>query len=139
MKQTTINQRIKTLIHTLELKDIDFARKVNIKPKTINLYTDSNTNPSAGKLRLICEAYPKLNPVWLLLGKGEMWLASESENLVNELKENYNSSIIREKDKVEITQQLDILKDQLNNINEFHLSLAKSATDIIQTIENKLK
>ena len=60
VRGTDVAQRIATLIESLGMKTADFADKVGIQKSAVS------------------QAFPELNPDWLILGKGDMWRKVET-------------------------------------------------------------
>ncbi len=88
--EPTINQRI---------RDVEFFAKkegVSSFPKYIgvssgqygNVVGERKSKPGVGLIKAILRVFPTLNPRWLLLGEGSMWIGeNKEENTINEKKE----------------------------------------------------
>ena len=49
MSKTTINERLASLLHLLEINSIEFSRKTKINKGTISSYIASDTKPATDK------------------------------------------------------------------------------------------
>ena len=63
---------LRDLIHSLRIKDIEFAKRLEIKKQTLSNYVNGKSLPDWSILRDIVSAY-RVNPSWLLTGEGEMF------------------------------------------------------------------
>ncbi|MCA8830154.1 hypothetical protein [Hymenobacter pini] len=79
MSEGTINQRLRDLIKALGLNVRSFSIKYNLKEGTTRNYTDRNSLPNADYLSALLLSIENLNPAWLLLGRGEMFLDGAAE------------------------------------------------------------
>ncbi len=73
-------ERIEQIIQSKKLNNIEFSNKTQLSPSTLSHILSERTKPSLTILRNIVEAFPDLNPMWVLLGQGEMYLADEKAN-----------------------------------------------------------
>lgn len=72
--ETTINQRIKTLIDELDLNTNSFSVAIGLTNNvTIHRIINNGSNPSLYTIDAILKKYPQLSTSWLLKGEGEMW------------------------------------------------------------------
>jgi len=74
---------LRELIHSLRLKDIEFAQRCGIKKATLSNYVNGKSLPDWSTLREIVQIFG-INPVWLLTGEGEMFISGScqvSQNL----------------------------------------------------------
>lgn len=89
----SINQRIIDLENFANEKGISsFAKYIGIPPTTYsNIAGGRFSEPKHGVLAKILKAFPELNPMWLMLGEGEMWLEEKKPSTrdadLDELKE----------------------------------------------------
>jgi transcriptional regulator with XRE-family HTH domain len=65
-----IGKRIKELIHDLRLSQNEFAQKLNKFPQYISDIVNGKKNPGVDFLNQIIDAFPQVNPEWLLSDKG---------------------------------------------------------------------
>ena len=70
-------ERIEQIIQSKKLNNIEFSNKTLLSPSTLSHILSERTKPSLTILRNIVEAFPDLNPMWVLLGQGEMYLSDE--------------------------------------------------------------
>lgn len=71
-------ERIEQIILSKKLNNIEFSNKTLLSPSTLSHILSERTKPTLTILRNIVEAFPDLNPMWVLLGQGEMYLADEN-------------------------------------------------------------
>lgn len=74
----TVAQRIATLIESLGMKTADFADKVGIQKSAVSHLIGGRNKPSFEVIGSMLQAFPELNPDWLILGKGDMWRKVET-------------------------------------------------------------
>ena len=76
----SISQRVKALAE-LEDSKAKFAKKIGITPAGLSDMIKKDTGLRSSTIVAILKLYdnPKLNPSWLLLGEGEMWLEEPTE------------------------------------------------------------
>jgi len=63
---------LREIIHSLRLKDIEFAQQCGIKKATLSNYVNGKSFPDWQTLREIVRVFG-INPSWLLTGEGEMF------------------------------------------------------------------
>lgn len=68
-----LNNRIKELRKALGLNQAQFAEKLGLKQVTVSGYELGTRQPNEAVLLNICRSY-RVNPDWLRLGEGEMFL-----------------------------------------------------------------
>lgn len=78
VRGTDVAQRIATLIESLGMKTADFADKVGIQKSAVSHLIGGRNNPSFEVIGSMLQAFPELNPDWLILGKGDMWRKVET-------------------------------------------------------------
>lgn len=75
-----INQRIKFLLDTLKLSAREFSRVVGVADNnTQNYIAPRFAQPKADYLEKVLHHFESINPIWLLTGKGEPFLADKLE------------------------------------------------------------
>lgn len=72
--ETTVKERLKEFISTLGISEREFCRRVGVGSAFIQSIRKSIMPDTLNKIAI---QYPQLNPVWLLLGNGEMLQAVE--------------------------------------------------------------
>lgn len=69
-----IGERIKQLIREVGPRAKDFASQLGIHQSAVSHLLGERNYPSYPIICKILTRFPKLNPEWLLLGKGPIWL-----------------------------------------------------------------
>lgn len=70
----TDKERIEQIIQVKHLSNVEFCNQTIMSPSTLSHILSERTKPTIAILRNIVEAFPDLNPMWILLGQGEMFL-----------------------------------------------------------------
>jgi transcriptional regulator with XRE-family HTH domain len=65
----SVKQRLKDYLHERGVSERAFGKKIGVSGSYVN---SIRTSIQPAKLKLIGDAYPDLNPIWLLTGEGEM-------------------------------------------------------------------
>lgn len=68
-----MNARIKELIHALEIKKVDFAKRLNISQSFVSDMCSGKSKPSDRTITDICHEF-NVNETWLRTGEGEMFI-----------------------------------------------------------------
>ncbi len=115
ISQVSINKRFEVIIGQFEEGNKSaFCRKTGIKATTLsNIIGGRQTDPSSKILNSVVEAYPELEALWLLSGRGNMLRGHATITTDNEINEPQNTEDCKlciEKDKV-----IDIYKEQLQS------------------------
>jgi len=86
--ETTVNERIRDLIHHLGVSDRRFAEMIEVPQTTISNLFNRRTEPSYKILHAIINRFEFVNPKWLLTGEGTMRLKENnlSVQLISEAK-----------------------------------------------------
>jgi len=93
--QMTASQRIKHIIKTKNITIKDFCNRVGINRDTLGQMVKNDSDPKLPLLQACIREFPDLNPIWLLMGEGEMWKDDEATSLdlakdIKEMKEQLN-------------------------------------------------
>lgn len=72
--------RILAIMKNKEMLAKDFCEATGIKPASLSHILGDKTKPSLSVLKSIVQTFPELNPLWVLLGEGEMFLDSSSDS-----------------------------------------------------------
>ena len=72
-------ERIEQIIREQKLNNIEFCSKTALSPSTLSHILSERTKPTLPILRSIVDAFPDLNPMWILLGEGEMTKSGSSQ------------------------------------------------------------
>lgn len=70
--------RIKKIIEKNNLSETAFAKRIGVNQVTLNNMFQRNSTPKSNMLHSVCIAFG-VNPVWLLTGKGSMYLPEEEQ------------------------------------------------------------
>ncbi|MET4107652.1 hypothetical protein [Hymenobacter sp. UYP22] len=77
--EASIKQRLKVLIDSLGMNATSFSNMVGVHDGTTRTYLDRASEPSAAYIASIIGAVERINPTWLLLGWGAMFLDGAAE------------------------------------------------------------
>ena len=69
----SLGQRIKLLIKTKDISQVEFSRQVGVTRATVNQWIIGRIVPGHKPLIKIFELFPDISADWLLLGRGEMY------------------------------------------------------------------
>ncbi|WBO86276.1 hypothetical protein [Hymenobacter yonginensis] len=126
MSQETVSQRLSTLIKTLGLNPRSFSEKYGVNEGTTRGYTTRGSVPNADYIGTLLNSIEHLNPAWLLLGKGEMFLTGAPEVQVLDVK--------RPEDATAQEQQVKALQREVERLE----SQLRDKERIIQLLEMQL-
>lgn len=91
--ETSVKERLKQFIDTLNISEREFCRRIGVSSSYV-MSIKKSIQPD--KMQAISIQFPELNPLWLLLGQGEMLLPNEKkEGEINRALTNL-SSIVEE-------------------------------------------
>lgn len=82
--ENPVSLRIAQIIRAEKLSNNAFAKSIGKTSSTINQIVAGRNKPGFEILDAICDAYPNLNPTWLLRGEGEMWKGKAQEQVKDE-------------------------------------------------------
>jgi len=68
-----MKERIEQFLEDKRITQAEFANRAGISPATITHFFNGRNNLSEGVVSKILLAYPEINPIWLLEGKGEKY------------------------------------------------------------------
>ena len=113
-----IVDRIKLFIEHKNISLRRFDESIGMSKGYMSRQIKTNASVGGDVLARIIDAYPELNPVWLLQGKGDMLLIKEGI-VINDEKKNYSkadafvNTLLHYLDHPEIKQKIhQILKDK---------------------------
>jgi transcriptional regulator with XRE-family HTH domain len=73
------SQRLQQLLTELGVNQLQFCNKIGYNSKNFNhVLNGRNLSPKIELIAAIMEGYPQVNPFWLVLGKGEMFLGENN-------------------------------------------------------------
>ena len=70
--ETSVKERLKQFIDTLNISEREFCRRIGVSSSHV-MSIKKSIQPD--KMQAISIHFPELNPLWLLLGQGEMLLS----------------------------------------------------------------
>lgn len=70
--ETSVKERLKQFIDTLNISEREFCRRIGVSSSYV-MSIKKSIQPD--KMQAIIIHFPELNPLWLLLGQGEMLLS----------------------------------------------------------------
>ncbi|MCD8306407.1 MAG: helix-turn-helix domain-containing protein [Prevotella sp.] len=86
-----LKDRIRELMTVLGLTRQQFCEQTLISPASLSNIFNEKSKPTINHVNAILEAFPAVNPIWLLNGRGEMFLSDDdaarqtgSENVAGE-------------------------------------------------------
>lgn len=123
MKTESISSRIRLVIDFYGMNKSTFSKKIDTSPSTINSMYEKNTNPSVDTLLKIINVFTDIDPLWLLLGTGEM-IKNKTDH-----KSNYD-----EKLNIESLNKIVSLHEE----NKQLISENSSLKQIVLDLENRL-
>lgn len=80
----SVNQRIKILYESLNVKQKEFSESIKQNRATINNIVNNLSKPSYKVIEAIISTYPNLNANWLIAGDGPMWKEGSEEAILEE-------------------------------------------------------
>ena len=124
---TKISDRIRQFIDYKKLTINKFSDAVGTSNSYFNKLIKNGTTIGSDKIENILQAYPEINPIWLVTGKGEMINGynqkETSLNITNE-----------DPDKYEINKK-DLLLDKIKILNEQNAFLNEKIEFLREKIE----
>lgn len=77
--EITINQRLKILVESLKMNIRSFSKAYNVHEGNLRNYIDRGSKPPAEFISVLMQSIDNINPRWILLGEGEMFLPQVAE------------------------------------------------------------
>lgn len=111
-----LENRILEVFNQSNLSRQDFANKLNISNAVLSHISSGRNKASLDLVLNLLNAFPHINPEWLILGKGEMMI-SNKENELERFKiqlSNKIDSLIKSNQK--LLEELSVLKSELNDL-----------------------
>lgn len=128
----TVKERLKEFLKSKGLRDRDFCRALGVSNSYINSIRKSIHPDKMGR---ISELYPELNPVWLLTGRGDMLLDTNS----NHVSGHNNTAVTGSGNKVtnnDITSLIELQKGYQDMIKEKDAQISRLIT-VIEKLSEK--
>lgn len=76
----TDSERLIRVITTEGLTAKDFAARIDVGQGTISNIASGRNKPSLEVMQKVLQSFPRVNPSWLILGQGEMYLDGTENN-----------------------------------------------------------
>jgi plasmid maintenance system antidote protein VapI len=83
----TVNQRIVEIYKSLNITPAEFSRVVNVPHSRLNNQILGKNGVGLDTIQSIVKSLQNLNPRWLLLGNGEMWISENSNIQITDILE----------------------------------------------------
>ncbi len=77
MKKSTIKERILQILKSEDMNYSKFALKLGVQPSSISHIVSGRNKPSLEFLQKVLRKFPNINPLWLIIGDGEMFVKKE--------------------------------------------------------------
>lgn len=120
----TINDRVSQLIEILDIKQKDFADKIQLKSNTLSMIKSNKRNITERTINDIIREFG-VNKEWLIDGKGEIFNTNiETQNYIDKLVKQYNLSI---KDKEILKAYVNMDEDSRNLFYNFIKSISNQS------------
>lgn len=114
---TKISDRIKQFIDYKKITINKFSDSVGTSNSYFNKLIKNGTTIGSDKIESILQAYPEINPIWLVMGKGEMINTyNQKETSLNITNEDPDKYEINKKDL--LLDKIKILNEQIAFLNE---------------------
>lgn len=114
---TKISDRIKQFIDYKNITINKFSDSVGTSNSYFNKLIKNGTTIGSDKIENILQAYPEINPIWLVTGKGEMINAyNQKETSLNITNEDPDKYEIKKEEL--FLKKIEILNEQIDFLNE---------------------
>lgn len=80
LKITTMNDRLLIFLKKRNLTSAKLAEILKVQSSSISHIIGGRNKPSYDFITKFLEKFPDVNPLWLLLGKGEMFVDNDSDS-----------------------------------------------------------
>ena len=111
-----IVDRIKSFIEYKNISLRKFDESINMSKGYMSRQIKSNASVGGDVLEKIIDAYPELNPIWLLQGKGEMILlpnlVNERELIYQQTSDTFANTLLQYLDHPEISKKIKVMIDE---------------------------
>ncbi|MDX2190829.1 MAG: helix-turn-helix transcriptional regulator [Bacteroidota bacterium] len=109
-----INLRISHLIDKLGHNKSSFANQVGVSQPIITHITNGRNNPGLEVIQKILQSFPEVNPDWLIMGRGEVFLNNQLRiKMITDLLSDINEKIISIENEVASLKEKAILLENL--------------------------
>jgi transcriptional regulator with XRE-family HTH domain len=122
-----MKDRLQKLLTTEGLAPTKFAEVIGVQRSSISHILSGRNKPSFDVIQTILEKFPKLNPDWLLMGKGEMYRRVIQTSLFDEVRPIMGSTPNQISEK-------EMVNDLVNNQNKTKPSENRLSVKVIERI-----
>jgi len=126
----TVSERIEKLIQQMKISQKQLAELAGLSENTISNAKKGKNIPSLDFFNAIYKAIPNLNPSWLYMGEGEMFIGKNTDNINEGVNNTSNGKILTTADYKKIILVLE------TEIQYLKMQL-KDKEEIIQLLKNK--
>jgi len=124
-----IKDRIFKLLKEESLSSSKFADILDVQRSSISHIISGRNKPSLDFIQKVLRNFPAINPDWLIIGKGEMYLEEQQKELV------FDTPLQKEESKNEklsplTTENHKILPNNVKNVND-NLHIVKNIEKIV--------
>ena len=134
---TKISDRIKQFIDYKKLTINKFSDAVGTSNSYFNKLIKNETNIGSDKIENILQAFPEINPIWLVTGKGKMILSDmekvsppKSSNITNDSEDKNRS-----KSYEIIVQENKLLEEKIEMLNQMNDFLQLKIDYLVAKVE----
>lgn len=122
-----MKDRLQKLLTSEGLAPTKFAEVIGVQRSSISHILSGRNKPSFDVIQTILEKFPKLNPDWLLMGKGEMYRRVIQTSLFDEVRPIMGSTPNQISEK-------EMVNDLVNNQNKTKPSENRLSVKVIERI-----
>lgn len=121
-----MSERLNRIINYYRLSERQFSQRCGIPPTTMNSIIARNSASKAEFIVDVLKAFPDIDPVWLLMGTGEM-LKADNDVSTQETIAMYGTAMLEKK---KLSQQLEDARKQID-------VLTRAVENLSQAIHKK--
>jgi hypothetical protein len=111
--EETINERIGKIIDTTDKSLNAFAKRIGIAQTSLRDCVKNDAEPKFSTLHKIIKAEPLINPNWLLIGSGEMFV--NKKNPIIEHEPTFHELLLENRN---LRIEIDKLKSKIDRLEE---------------------
>lgn len=134
---TKISDRIRQFIDFKKLTINKFSESVGTSKSYFNKLIKNETNIGSDKIENILQAYPEINPIWLVTGQGKMILSDmekvspqKSSNITNDTEDKNRS-----KSYDFIIKENELLEEKIEMLNQMNDFLQRKIEYLVAKVE----
>ena len=119
MVNNQIKDRIFKLLNEENLSSSKFADILDVQRSSISHIISGRNKPSLDFIQKVLRNFPGINPDWLIIGKGEMYIEEQQKEII------FNTPLDREVDKIEKSAPQNVKNEVIssNNTNNINNTL----------------